>query len=93
MSTDPSRPEGDERQAALWACIAVLHLAAVGAPIVGDALYEGREEPGLGRFFLHARALEFTHPVTREPVRVTSPLPPELRSVLEKHALAVPPGA
>ncbi|GMU01269.1 hypothetical protein KH5H1_53890 [Corallococcus caeni] len=31
MSTDPSRPEGDERQAALWACIAVLHLAAVGA--------------------------------------------------------------
>ncbi|NOK20131.1 hypothetical protein [Corallococcus carmarthensis] len=31
MRTVPSRPEGDERQAALWACIAVLHLAAVGA--------------------------------------------------------------
>ncbi|WP_223643474.1 hypothetical protein [Corallococcus sp. EGB] len=31
MNPVPSRPEGDERQAALWACIAVLHLAAVGA--------------------------------------------------------------
>jgi 23S rRNA pseudouridine1911/1915/1917 synthase len=69
------------------------HLAAVGAPIVGDALYEGREEPGLGRFFLHARALEFTHPVTQKPVRVESPLPPELLAVLERHALAVPPAA
>lgn len=31
MNTVPSRPGNDERQAALWACIAVLHLAAVGA--------------------------------------------------------------
>ncbi|NRD55197.1 MULTISPECIES: hypothetical protein [Corallococcus] len=31
MRTVPSRPEGDERQAALWACVAVVHLAAVGA--------------------------------------------------------------
>ncbi|MBM7114777.1 RluA family pseudouridine synthase [Archangium primigenium] len=66
------------------------HLAAVGAPIVGDALYEGREEPGLGRFFLHARALGLTHPVTHERVRVESPLPPELRAVLERHALQAP---
>ncbi|MFB1485306.1 hypothetical protein [Corallococcus sp. RDP092CA] len=31
MNPVPSRPEGDERRAARWACIAVLHLAAVGA--------------------------------------------------------------
>ena len=51
------------------------HLAAVGAPLVGDTLYGGREEPGLGRFFLHARALGLTHPVTKQRVRVESPLP------------------
>ena len=66
------------------------HLAAVGAPIVGDALYEGRAEPGLGRFFLHARRLELEHPVTHQKVRVESPLPPELLAVLERHGLGAP---
>ncbi|MFL5355251.1 RluA family pseudouridine synthase [Archangium sp.] len=66
------------------------HLAAVGAPIVGDMLYGGREEPGLSRFFLHAKALGVTHPETKQPVRVDSPLPAELLAVLERHALPVP---
>ena len=64
------------------------HMAAVGAPLVGDTLYGGREEPGLGRFFLHARALGLTHPVTKRRVRVESPLPPELLAVLRAHALS-----
>ncbi len=64
------------------------HLAAVGAPIVGDTLYGGREEPELGRFFLHARELGLKHPVTGKEVRVESPLPEELRKVLEKHHLS-----
>ena len=66
------------------------HLAAVGAPLVGDTLYGGREEPGLGRFFLHAKALGLTHPVTKQRVRVESPLPQDLLSVLERHQLSVP---
>jgi 23S rRNA pseudouridine1911/1915/1917 synthase len=63
------------------------HLAAIGAPLVGDALYGGREEPGLGRFFLHARALGFTHPVSGARVQVESPLPEELLRVLEARGL------
>ncbi|HEY0880333.1 MAG TPA: RNA pseudouridine synthase, partial [Archangium sp.] len=59
------------------------HLAAVGAPIVGDALYGGQEEPGLSRFFLHAVSLGVTHPVTKKFVRVESPLPAELAKVLD----------
>lgn len=59
------------------------HLAAVGAPIVGDSLYGGAEEPGLSRFFLHAVSLAVKHPVTGETVRVESPLPPELAKVLD----------
>ncbi|XXF75928.1 RluA family pseudouridine synthase [Myxococcaceae bacterium GXIMD 01537] len=69
------------------------HLAGIGAPIVGDALYGGREEPGLGRFFLHARSLGVTHPVTGKRLHVESPLPGELRRVLETHGLPVPPAA
>ena len=63
---------------------------AVGAPIVGDALYEGREEPGLGRFFLHARSLGLTHPVTHAPLKVESPLPEALRAVLARHGMDAP---
>jgi 23S rRNA pseudouridine1911/1915/1917 synthase len=63
------------------------HLAAIGAPVLNDALYGGRAEPGLDRFFLHARSLEVTHPVTRQRLRVESPLPEELREVLNRYRL------
>jgi 23S rRNA pseudouridine1911/1915/1917 synthase len=66
------------------------HMAGVGAPLVGDTLYGGREEPGLGRFFLHAKSLEFTHPVTGKRVQVESPLPTDLQEVLRKHQLPLP---
>jgi 23S rRNA pseudouridine1911/1915/1917 synthase len=59
------------------------HLAAVGAPIVGDVLYGGAPQPGLGRFFLHAASLGVQHPVTKNFLRVESPLPSELQAVLD----------
>ncbi|MFL5343562.1 MAG: RluA family pseudouridine synthase [Hyalangium sp.] len=65
------------------------HMAGVGAPLVGDMLYGGREEPGLSRFFLHAQSLEFTHPVTGKKVRVESPVPAELTEVIQKHGLSL----
>jgi 23S rRNA pseudouridine1911/1915/1917 synthase len=64
------------------------HLAGIGAPLVGDTLYGGREEQGLSRFFLHARALGFTHPETGQRLQVESPLPPELSGVLRQHGLS-----
>jgi len=60
------------------------HLAAIGAPVVGDALYGGRPESGLGRFFLHARSLELVHPKTLRRLKIQSPLPAELAQVLER---------
>lgn len=66
------------------------HMAGVGAPLVGDTLYGGREEPGLSRFFLHAQSLGFTHPVTGKAVHVESPVPAELTAVLQKHGLTPP---
>jgi 23S rRNA pseudouridine1911/1915/1917 synthase len=58
------------------------HLAAIGAPIAQDPTYGGREVPELKRFFLHARSLGFTHPLTGKNIQVESPLAPELVSVL-----------
>jgi 23S rRNA pseudouridine1911/1915/1917 synthase len=57
------------------------HLKAIGHPVLGDPEY-GVPHPGLQRQFLHASRLAFTHPVTGEPVDVTSPLPEELERVL-----------
>lgn len=59
------------------------HLAAVGAPIMGDTRYGGRTVEGLSRFFLHAASLEFEHPVSRRLLRVESPLPAELKAVAD----------
>ena len=59
-----------------------VHLAAIGHPIAGDPQYGTRGELGLERQFLHAARLAFEHPVTGEPVDVTSPLPDDLVAAL-----------
>lgn len=59
-----------------------VHLAAIGLPVVGDAVY-GVPEPALGRQFLHASRLAFDHPFTGRRVEVESPLPDELGRYLE----------
>jgi 23S rRNA pseudouridine1911/1915/1917 synthase len=59
-----------------------VHLAAIGHPICGDPQYGTAGELGLSRQFLHAARLAFEHPVTGEPVDVTSPLPDDLLSAL-----------
>lgn len=69
-----------------------VHLASIGHPVVGDTLYGAparlqREGAGdslaLGRNFLHAAELEFTHPMTGEPLRLQSALPSELETFLK----------
>ena len=48
------------------------HLAAVGSPILGDALYGGEFA---ARHFLHASRIVLTHPVTGVAIDVGSPPP------------------
>jgi RluA family pseudouridine synthase len=47
--------------------------------------YKGRDEekPLLGRLALHALSLRLTHPVTREPVTLTAPVPHEFEIALK----------
>jgi 23S rRNA pseudouridine1911/1915/1917 synthase len=60
-----------------------VHLAAISHPVCGDPQYGTAGELGLSRQFLHAARLAFEHPVTGEPVDVTSPLPDDLVAALE----------
>jgi len=60
-----------------------VHLAAIGHPVFGDPLY-GRTSELLGRQFLHAWKLAFRMPVGGREVEFESPLPPDLRVVLER---------
>ena len=64
------------------------HMAEIGHPIVGDGKYGGSGQENLGdgwgaqlggdisrKLHLHARSLSFVHPVTKEKMTFTAPLP------------------
>lgn len=59
-----------------------VHLAAVGYPVVGDAVY-GVRSPLVGRQFLHAHRLRFRLPSSGEMVEFISGLPADLQKALE----------
>lgn len=62
-----------------------VHLAAINHPVVGDPAYGGiRSGVDIARPFLHAATLAFDHPVTGEPQRFVSELPPDLVRVLDQ---------
>ena len=60
-----------------------VHLAAIGYPVVGDAVY-GVKSPHLSRQFLHACRLGFKLPTTGEYVEFDSALPPDLEQALQE---------
>jgi 23S rRNA pseudouridine1911/1915/1917 synthase len=73
-----------------------VHLAHAGFPIVGDRVYGGRLALPKGvsealrqalrefpRQALHAARLQFDHPVTGRPVECHSPLPADMRGLLD----------
>ena len=59
-----------------------VHLQAIGHPVCGDPDYGSAGAYGLQRQFLHAAWLAFSHPVSGEPVDVTSELPADLAAAL-----------
>lgn len=62
-----------------------VHMAFIGCPVVGDAVYGFRKQRlKLKRQFLHAHELAFDHPATGERLRFAAPLPPPLQNVLDK---------
>jgi 23S rRNA pseudouridine1911/1915/1917 synthase len=64
-----------------------VHLASIGHPVAGDAVYAKgvvrRGPRGLERMFLHAWKLEFVSPGSGRLVRCEAPLPEVLETVLD----------
>jgi 23S rRNA pseudouridine1911/1915/1917 synthase len=59
-----------------------VHLEVIDLPVAGDPTYGVAGDLGLERQFLHAARVAFDHPITGEPVDVSSPLPPDLAAAL-----------
>ena len=60
-----------------------VHCAAMGFPLCGDILYGGSEGE-ITRQALHATYLTFCNPISGHKTTVKSPLPPDIRKLLEK---------
>jgi 23S rRNA pseudouridine1911/1915/1917 synthase len=61
-----------------------VHLQAIEHPVCGDPEYGTAGVLGLTRQFLHATRLAFPHPITGEPLDVSSPLPADLSEALRR---------
>ena len=59
-----------------------VHMASMGHPVVGDRKYgSGNESSPIDRLCLHARVLEFIHPMTEKKVRFEAPMPKEFARI------------
>ena len=62
-----------------------VHSKHLGHPIVGDPVYNGKENKfGLKGQLLHAEKLELTHPTTGERMSFSAPMPDYFEEVLKK---------
>ena len=62
-----------------------VHMAKIGYPVVGDMVYSnGKNEFGVEGQMLHAKSLEFSHPITGKKMHLEAPLPEYFTKVLEE---------
>jgi len=73
-----------------------VHMAAIGYPIVGDALYTMNDKDyldwlhnpptqvGLQRQALHSHSLQFFHPILKTTCTLTAPMAPDIARLIKK---------
>ena len=62
-----------------------VHLSEIGYPIVGDSVYSNGKNPfGVEGQMLHAKSLEFKHPITGKILNLEAPLPEYFEKVLKE---------
>lgn len=61
-----------------------IHMKYLGFPLIGDSLYNPDMEY-IGRQALHSAKLVFSHPVTGKRMEFVSPLPEDMRRVLQER--------
>ena len=62
-----------------------VHLSYIGYPIIGDCTYSnGKNEFGVVGQCLHAKCLEFKHPITGAEMKLEAPLPKYFEEIIQK---------
>ena len=62
-----------------------VHLSHIGYPIIGDSTYSnGKNEFGVEGQCLHAKSLEFKHPITKKEMKLEAPLPKYFQDIIKK---------
>ena len=59
-------------------------MSHIGHPVLGDWLYGGVNIDLIERQALHAASLTFTHPITKEQLTLTAPVPEDMQNVLRR---------
>jgi 23S rRNA pseudouridine1911/1915/1917 synthase len=65
-----------------------VHMQSIKHPIIGDKIYggkKGKEEKDIKRQALHAYFLSFVHPIKRQIVKFTSPLPEDMKNLIRRE--------
>lgn len=61
-----------------------VHMAEIGHPVVGDSIYSnGKNEFGVEGQMLHAKILDFKHPITQKQMHLETELPEYFKDILE----------
>lgn len=61
-----------------------VHMSHIGYPIIGDEVYSnGKNEFGVEGQMLHAKSLDFKHPITGKQIHLEAPLPEYFQKVLD----------
>ena len=60
-----------------------VHMSYIGTPIYGDDLYGAPQIDECTR--LHCESLSFKHPVTKETIKITAPIPRDITELFEKN--------
>ena len=62
-----------------------VHMSEIGHPVIGDSVYSnGKNEFGVEGQCLHAKRLEFLHPITGEEMKLEAPLPEYFQNIIAK---------
>ena len=61
-----------------------VHMKYLGHPVIGDPLYGGLADEKEPRLALHAWKIEFLHPKTGKIMKFESPIPKEMKVMIEK---------
>lgn len=66
------------------------HLSEAGFPLLGDRRYNGPvqlDDTSIDRHMLHALSLELWHPITRQTLKISAPLPADFQRIIDRFDL------